>query len=696
MVLGSIVLCGMVFAGDYPPWFTGRGIIDPSQEAHDHGPVNQGQVKWIASQAYGEFQQKLPSADLAKLLLAVDSFPAGSNHKPANLGMLKAVATPFYDELIAAGYATGYPWEGGSPADYNLANQGQLKNLFAFDLDVDLDGDGLVDWWAEQHGLGSSGADGDLDNDGISNLDEYTQGSNPVVADSGSYAAESMLVGGGETEPSTSPAVDVAALGGSEVSGTLGTWVLDGSAAYAVSRRGHVEYKANLTEGDIYRFEIGIRQRNIVEAGKSKNYRLRFSVDGQFVKRFWWITLLDDELKTVAIQTPFLGAGDHVVRVEWDNFENDISLRIEHAAFQRYDGTDSDGNGVKDWVENKLIERNTIEKVELVSRTSPVCMEGQALYAGTLQLEGGDKAFPGPDGTWFGNLSLNPDGQPHAYAVSFENGGRTLSRVLQWKPTNILADFMGEPIRKGDALLLVAAPASGIASNGLSRIFVNGEEVVSSSMPQPYTFASNGVHEVRGVYTGLDGNGASVALERTVQVTVVGAEPETIAAMVNKTRPWNRPAAWPEEAVMQLDSRIVQSVDTEGNPTLKNTIAEERYGVVRLGPNGPVLAPVVIKGFNMWFMQRTYLYYDEIFEDGSFTATTTMIISPNIPEVWVDQRCRYGVAYEDGAHTREFHFQDYNNQGEVRIVFFHSSSTPSSVCHYTDVYQGDVMIGRSY
>ncbi|MCK4565656.1 MAG: hypothetical protein KAU94_13385, partial [Verrucomicrobia bacterium] len=169
---------------DYPQWFVDRGIIDPSQEAHDHGPVNQGQVKWIASQTYAEFQQKLPSADLDKLLLAVDSFPEGSNHKPANLGMLKAVATPFYDELIAAGYETGYPWEGGSPADYNLANQGQLKNLFAFNLDVDLDGDGLLDWWAEQYGLGSSGANGDTDGDGLTNLQEYQAGTDPNNTDS--------------------------------------------------------------------------------------------------------------------------------------------------------------------------------------------------------------------------------------------------------------------------------------------------------------------------------------------------------------------------------------------------------------------------------------------------------------------------------------------------------------------------------
>lgn len=183
-VFGSValVLCGVVLAADYPQWFVARGVIDAAQPANDYAPANQGQVKWVATQAYNELQQKLPSADLAKLLQVVDSFPAGGNHRPANLGMLKAVAAPFYDELIAAGYADGYPWAGGSPADYNIANQGQLKNLFAFDLDVDLDGEGLVDWWAQQNNV--SGGDADADGDGASNAREYALGTDPNNADS--------------------------------------------------------------------------------------------------------------------------------------------------------------------------------------------------------------------------------------------------------------------------------------------------------------------------------------------------------------------------------------------------------------------------------------------------------------------------------------------------------------------------------
>ncbi len=49
---------------------------------------------------------------------------------------------------------------------------------------VDLDNDGLLDWWAVQYGI--SGAENDADNDGLSNLEEYRWETDPLTADSDS------------------------------------------------------------------------------------------------------------------------------------------------------------------------------------------------------------------------------------------------------------------------------------------------------------------------------------------------------------------------------------------------------------------------------------------------------------------------------------------------------------------------------
>ncbi len=57
-------------------------------------------------------------------------------------------------------------------------------------LDPDMDRDGMSDGWENGHGLdpqdstGDDGADGDPDNDGLSNIDEYLNGTNPNLPDS--------------------------------------------------------------------------------------------------------------------------------------------------------------------------------------------------------------------------------------------------------------------------------------------------------------------------------------------------------------------------------------------------------------------------------------------------------------------------------------------------------------------------------
>ncbi|MDD3276226.1 MAG: lectin-like protein [Kiritimatiellales bacterium] len=167
-------LLGAAFA-EIPQWWQERGVLNTNRPAHDFNPVNQGQVKWMCTQAYEELQEKLPNPGNTNILNRIDAFPAGNNFRPANQGMLKAVALPVYQRLIEEGYASGFPWDGSTNAahDFALANQGQLKNLFNFDLDAfDSDGDGLPNYI--EIGLGLSPGKADTDEDGLSDFEEVS------------------------------------------------------------------------------------------------------------------------------------------------------------------------------------------------------------------------------------------------------------------------------------------------------------------------------------------------------------------------------------------------------------------------------------------------------------------------------------------------------------------------------------------
>jgi len=147
--LAALVLVPALLWADAPAWWTERGVLKPGAAADDYAAVNQGQVKNIAKQAYEEMKAKLPDGAGATLD-AIWAMPAAStdDYRAINLGQLKNVAEPFYARLQELNYtgqplASGQtrPWSGTSD-NYALANIGQVKNLFSFDLSsISLDDD---------------------------------------------------------------------------------------------------------------------------------------------------------------------------------------------------------------------------------------------------------------------------------------------------------------------------------------------------------------------------------------------------------------------------------------------------------------------------------------------------------------------------------------------------------------------------
>jgi hypothetical protein len=131
----------LVYAGA-PSWWSERSVLVSGANADDYAPANLGQLKNIAKAAVAEMDAKFSGGAGDELNSMVNSWstpgPQTNDFAPLNLGQLKNVARPFYDRLIAAGLADSYPWLGSpsSPDDFAVANIGQVKSLFGFEIPV--------------------------------------------------------------------------------------------------------------------------------------------------------------------------------------------------------------------------------------------------------------------------------------------------------------------------------------------------------------------------------------------------------------------------------------------------------------------------------------------------------------------------------------------------------------------------------
>ncbi|WFB36372.1 hypothetical protein P3T73_01155 [Kiritimatiellota bacterium B12222] len=209
----------------YPQWWSDYGIIDlEGDHSNNHGIANQGQAKNFTLKAIAYLDEILAPIGGAGFTLddLLNDRPA-NHHAPLKIGQLKNLTAPFYQRFAEIGFtptspgwpagmlldegvedhAKEYPWlENTTPDNQKNANIGQLKNLFSWELMqwvlIDEDVDNLPDYWEvifvregllDQDGDGDVdvwdvGASDDFDLDGVSNFDEYLNGTDPTKADS--------------------------------------------------------------------------------------------------------------------------------------------------------------------------------------------------------------------------------------------------------------------------------------------------------------------------------------------------------------------------------------------------------------------------------------------------------------------------------------------------------------------------------
>jgi hypothetical protein len=224
----------------YPSWWFSQSVVprlDPDAQtttwpadyplADDYAVLNRGQLKTLATAAYDEIESIAPDGAGPVLAGLVQSWylpdedgalpPPGwrtpstaddAAYAAVNVGQMKKVAQPFYDRLIQLHYCSKYPWSDSSHSadDFAVANLGQAKNLFSFDLKTtafahDVDGNGLPDWWEIYWFGGVFGVSGNAlaaRGDGFTNLQAFQQRLNPNDFYNGRQPVLSIVSGGGQ------------------------------------------------------------------------------------------------------------------------------------------------------------------------------------------------------------------------------------------------------------------------------------------------------------------------------------------------------------------------------------------------------------------------------------------------------------------------------------------------------------------
>lgn len=215
----------------HPQWWTDSGVTN-TNAVQNNAAVSIGQLKHVANASHIALEDVLPTGVSYSLPFPVPAEPDNEwyaeQKKAVNLGQLKAVAKPLYDELnnistewveqqlnlngldtLGTNYYQDsdsgyfYPWNPATPVseNYGLASIGQLKAVFALRFETlevgdsgDSDGDGILDEW-ELELVNFSDTDAitsieqitttsDFDGDGLIDFDEYTLGTNGTSIDS--------------------------------------------------------------------------------------------------------------------------------------------------------------------------------------------------------------------------------------------------------------------------------------------------------------------------------------------------------------------------------------------------------------------------------------------------------------------------------------------------------------------------------
>ena len=258
---------------------------------------------------------------------------------------------------------------------------------------ADTEGDGLPDRWEIMHGTCPFLPDAlaDPDGDGLLNIEEFTHHTDPLCADTdGDGCVDGLEVHNVRSDPLVAD-IDWATpvkvgdtVSGASAASSTGTWRVgvDGEI-YAAERAGSLTWCLDVPEGGADALAVRVEQHEFYS--KVSTFDLSLKVDGLCVSR-QTVTAPYGYPTDAFFFLPEISAGRHEFMIVWHNWEVNTFLAVHDLRFVRFGGPDTDENGLVDWKDHRNSSSTALESMPFESLVSPLCVEGRDLWRDVLEI----------------------------------------------------------------------------------------------------------------------------------------------------------------------------------------------------------------------------------------------------------------------------------------------------------------------
>jgi chitodextrinase len=581
---------------------------------------------------------------------------------------------------------------------YTTDTSALLNETVIWNQDTDRDGLSNV----QEVVAGTNYTKADTDGDGLTDYEEVmVYNTNPCLADTdgdGRNDYEEVKVT--FTDPMSSDASgtcsDVLVINGSAGNPVMGNWQTSGTAIYAISRNGTVEYSLNVSASGVYRLELEATRHNNLTGQVS--FLLDLIVDGSSCGA-QTLTASYGVNGKVWFYLPKLQTGAHSAKIKWTNVTSNIFLRINKLRLQSIGGPDTDSNGIPDWIDSRN-EKLALVTVPATSKISPLCIEGE--NASNIEQISVSGFYTAPEeepvtpaicnsieNGWYSDVSLSPDA-PTNLTVSFQNNALSVNKTATWTPTNILTDG-NATIRLNDSLLLTAIPEG--AADGNVSITVEGQTYeTTSDIPIAHKFENTGSFTVPVTYS--PGGGGDPVTGQIVVKVVSSSFSGNPVCYLNEYRTWDNPQI-ADEAVIKSD-RAMNLFESDLNPgrrlELKLTQNQPSRAIARLGEDGPIMANAKASVLSVDAV-HSYLTVVDSYPDGSVMVQNQISLTEVPDNLRIYLRIFVaGVTFDDGTIVRWVTAADFDEYGIYKYNMIRAPGAYTGTCHNIMLYQGDTLL----